>query len=99
VEDADTGRINEARASSRLVTQPNRNMNVNERAQARATSRNLEGTNLNPHKSFSLLDNDDIIASALEIGIDASSLSYEKNDFLKDLEVARHNLELKEKRY
>jgi hypothetical protein len=37
-----------------------------------------------------LLDDDDILSRALEMGVNSASLSLEKINYLKDLEIARH---------
>jgi hypothetical protein len=67
------------RVSSRLATQGNLADRVEDRARQAASSRNLEGTNLSSHNSFSVLDDDNIFARALEMGVDPSSFSLEKD--------------------
>jgi hypothetical protein len=55
--------------------------------------RDLEGnSSLLSHNSFSVLQDDDIVSKALEIGIDISSLPMKIVHMLKDLESARENL-------
>jgi hypothetical protein len=83
------------RTSSTLNTHPNYNMAVGGRTSRQTSSRPLEGTNLDSYNSISVLENDDIYTRALEMGVDLSSFSLEKIDCLKDLELARDNLEHK----
>jgi len=52
----------------------------------------LSGTNLSLFNSFVVLDDEDIISRALEMGVEHSSLSFEFINSLKDLEIARHKL-------
>lgn len=54
--------------------------------------RNLEGTNLNPENSFSVLANDDIMQLSLNMGIELNDSNFVAIDFIKDLEIARHAL-------
>jgi hypothetical protein len=67
------------RVSTRLAAQGNHADRVEDRARQAASSRNLEGTNLSSHNSFSVLDDDNIFARALEMGVDPSSFSLEKD--------------------
>jgi hypothetical protein len=85
------------RVSSRLADQGNLADRVEDRARHIASARNLEGTNLSSHNSFSVLDDDNIYARALEMGVDPSSFSFEKVNCMKDLEIARHSLIEKQK--
>jgi hypothetical protein len=80
------------RASTRIAAQGNFADRVEDRARQAASSRNLEGTNLSSHNSFSVLDDDNIFARALEMDVDPSSFSLEKINCMKDLEIARHSL-------
>jgi hypothetical protein len=84
-----------SRASARQMAANNNTVRIEDIAIQQAASRNLEGTNLSSHNSFAALDNDDIYLRAIEMGINASSLSFEKIDCLKDLEIARHNINMK----
>jgi hypothetical protein len=59
---------------------------------AAAEKKNLSGTTLNSSNSFAALDDDDIIARALEMGISQDSFPSEKVNYLKDLEIARHSI-------
>lgn len=56
--------------------------------------RDTAGTNLNLFNSFALLDDNDVIVKALEVGIDVNSFNLEKVHIIKDLEIARHKLDL-----
>jgi hypothetical protein len=47
---------------------------------------------LNTHNSFALLDDEEILARALEMGVCPTSFSLENVNYLKDLEIARHNM-------
>jgi hypothetical protein len=80
------------RVSSRLANQGNLADRVEDRARHIASARNLEGTNLSSHNSFSVLDDDNIYSRALEMGVDPISFSFEKINCMKDLEIARHSL-------
>jgi hypothetical protein len=80
------------RVSTRIAAQGNLADRVEDRARQAASSRNLEGTNLSSHNSFSVLDDDNIFARALEMGVDPGSFSLEKINCMKDLEIARHSL-------
>jgi hypothetical protein len=84
-----------SRASVRQMAANNNATRIEDIAIQHASSRNLEGTNLSSHNSFAALDSHDIYLRALEMGINASSLSLEKIDCLKDLEIARHNINTK----
>lgn len=64
-------------------------------SQAQATD--MAGTHLTSHNSFAALDDDDILFRALEIGIDITALPIAHVHALKDLEIVRHNIELKDK--
>jgi hypothetical protein len=84
------------RLSSRIAAQPNAAARIEDRARQIAEARNLSGTNLNSENSFSVLDNDSIYTRALEMGVDPSTFSLENVDCLKDLEIARHQLDRKQ---
>jgi hypothetical protein len=84
------------RISSRITAQPNAAARTEDRARQIAEARDLSGTNLNSKNSFSVLDNDSIYTRALEMGVDPSTFSLENVDCLKDLEIARHQLDRKQ---
>jgi hypothetical protein len=84
-----------SRASVRQMAANNNATRIEDIAIKHVASRNLDGPNLSSHNSFADLDSDDIYLRALEMGINASSLSLEKIDCLKDLEIARHNINMK----
>jgi hypothetical protein len=84
------------RISSRIAAQPNAAARIEDRARQIAEARHLSGTILNSENSFSVLDNDSIYTRALEMGVDPSSFSLENVDCLKDLEIARHQLDRKQ---
>jgi hypothetical protein len=79
-----------ARMSSRIGSLGAHNLRIDTRAMETTNANNIPGTNLNSHNSFALLDDDDILSRALEMGVDTTSLSLEKVNYLKDLEIARH---------
>jgi hypothetical protein len=58
-------------------------------------SRDTSGTNLNSFNSFSILDDEDICSRALEMGVDPNTFTLENINHIKDLEIARHNLNCK----
>jgi hypothetical protein len=79
-----------ARRSSRMTSQGSTSTRVDDKAKAAAEKKDLSGTSLNTSNSFAILDDDDIITRALEMGITHDSLPLEKVSYLKDLEIARH---------
>jgi hypothetical protein len=83
------------RLSSRIAAQPNAAARIEDRARQIAAARDLSGTNINSENSFSVLDNDSIYSRALEMGVDPSTFLLENFDCLKDLEIARHQLDRK----
>jgi hypothetical protein len=86
------------RRSSRMSNQGGTSTKVADKATAAAKKKDLSGTSLNTSNSFDVLDDDDIIARALEMGVSHCSLPLEKVHYLKDLEVARHSIkEMQEK--
>jgi 2-C-methyl-D-erythritol 4-phosphate cytidylyltransferase len=81
-----------------MDTQGNTSTRVADKAKAAAEKKDLSGTSLNASNSFAILDDDDIIARALEMGVNQCSLPLEKVHYLKDLEIARHSIkEMQEK--
>jgi hypothetical protein len=86
------------RRSTRVDTQGDTSIRIDDKAQAAAERKDLSGTSLNTSNSFAILDDDDIIARALEMGVSKCSLHLEKVHYLKDLEIARHSIkEMQEK--
>jgi hypothetical protein len=81
-----------ARRSSRMSNQGGTSTKVADKAAAAAKKKDLSGTSLNTSNSFAVLDDDDIIARALEMGASQCSLPLEKVHYLKDLEIARHSI-------
>ena len=80
------------RMSSRVAAQGGAG-NMEERHLAQQPSRDLSGTNLTLYNSFAALDDDVIMHRALEMGVDASSISLDHINSLKKLEIARHSLQ------
>jgi hypothetical protein len=72
-----------ARRSPRMSNQGGTSTKVADKAAA---------ASLNTSNSFAVLDDDDIIARALEMGVSQFSLPLEKVHYLKDLEIARHSI-------
>ncbi|TVU24463.1 hypothetical protein EJB05_26904, partial [Eragrostis curvula] len=54
--------------------------------------RTLEGTNLNDHNSFAILNNTEISMIAADMGIVVPESKFDHVELMKDLEVARHSL-------
>jgi hypothetical protein len=61
------------RRSSRVANQGNTNIRIDDKAKTAAEKKDLSGTSLNSSNSFAILDDDDIIARALEMGISHDS--------------------------
>jgi hypothetical protein len=80
------------RRSTRVAGQGSTSTRIDDKAMAAAEKKNLSGTTLNSSNSFAALDDDDIIARALEMGISHDSFPSEKVNYLKDLEIARHSI-------
>ena len=57
----------------------------------------LEGTNLNFKNSFSVLSNEEIISISDMMGVHINDCDFSAINLIKDLEVARHSLEEKNK--
>jgi hypothetical protein len=86
------------RRSTRVAGQGSISTRIDDKAKVAAEKKNLSGTTLNSSNSFAALDDDDIIARALEMGISHDSFPTEKVNYLKDLEIARHSInEMQEK--
>jgi hypothetical protein len=65
---------------------------IDDKARATAEKKDLSVTTLNTFDSFVVLDDEDIIARALEMGISHDSFPLEKINYLKDLENGRHTI-------
>jgi hypothetical protein len=59
--------------------------------------KNLEGTNLSSQNSFDVLSNNEIMSMARRMGVAKDPSEFERVDFMKDLEVARHVIEVSKK--
>jgi hypothetical protein len=81
-------------ARSRLANQDNVNVKMDESAMHQANSGDHQA---NSHNSFSILDSDDIYIRALEMGEYSSSFTLKHIYCMEDLEMARHNLDKKQK--
>jgi hypothetical protein len=80
------------RMSSRIDSMGTHTVRIGARTMGTVESSNIPGTNLNTFNSFALLDDESIMSRALEMGVDPASFSLEKVSYLKDLEIARHNI-------
>jgi hypothetical protein len=80
------------RMSARIEATGAHNSRIDVRAVENTEARNIPGTNLNTHNSFSLLADEEILNKALEMGVNSDSFNLEKVSYLKDLEIARHNI-------
>jgi hypothetical protein len=84
------------RGSSRIQMEGKAHTHIMEKAIKNVQQRDLEGNNSVNSNSFSVLQDDEILSKALEIGIDVSSLPLETINQLRDLEIARDNLAKKQ---
>lgn len=82
--------IPETRQSERL-----QNHIMEQVMQASSRKRNLEGTNLSNTNSFVVLENHEIANLANNMGVVINENEFDKIDFMKDLEIAKHNLDNK----
>jgi hypothetical protein len=80
------------RMSSRVGARGTHSSRIGSSAMENIEASNIPGTNLNTHNSFALLDDEEILARALEMGVCPTSFSLENVSYLKDLEIARHNM-------
>jgi hypothetical protein len=78
--------------SSRIESLGVHNTRIDARATGVAEAINIPGTNLNTYNSFALLDDEEIVTRALEMGVNPASFTLENVSYLKDLETARHNI-------
>lgn len=67
-------------------------MTTDDKTMMMGQKRNLEGTNLNPENSFSVLADDDIMQLSLNMGIQLNESNFAAIDLVKDLEIASHSL-------
>jgi hypothetical protein len=84
------------RGSSRIQADGKAQTHIMEKAIQNVQQRDLEGNNSVNSNSFSVLQDDEILSKALEIGIDVSSLPLNTINQLRDLEIARDNLAKKQ---
>jgi hypothetical protein len=80
------------RMSTRIASQATTIGRVDDGVRHQNQTGAIPGTNLNSVNSFVALDDDDICARALEMGINPETFNLEKINHLKALEIARHNL-------
>jgi hypothetical protein len=80
------------RASSRIAGMPTTTNRTEDGTRLHNQAGSIPGTNLNSVNSFAVLDDEDICARALEMGVVPGSFNLEKINHIKALEVARHNL-------
>jgi hypothetical protein len=100
-DERDRSRVQEAqsiRASSRLAGHPTTNSRTDDGTRQHTQAGSFPGTNLNSVNSFAVLDDNDICARALEMGVAPGSFNLEKINHIKALEIARHNLADKNKK-
>jgi hypothetical protein len=84
------------RGSTRIQMEGKAQNHIMEKAIKNVQQRDLEGNNSVNSNSFSVLQDDEILSKALEIGIDVSSLPLNTINQLRDLEIARYNLAKKQ---
>jgi hypothetical protein len=84
------------RGSTRIQAEGKAQTHIMEKAIKNVQQRDLEGNNTINSNSFSILQDDEIVSKALEIGIDVSSLPLSTINQLRDLEIARDNLAKKQ---
>jgi hypothetical protein len=84
------------RGSSRIQIEGKAQTHIMEKAIKNVQQRDLEGNIPVNSNSFSVLQDDEILNKALEIGIDVSSLPLNTINQLRDLENARGNLAKKQ---
>jgi hypothetical protein len=80
------------RTSSRIASQPTTIGRADDGVRHHTQAGSIPGTNLKSVNSFAALDDDDICARALEMGVAPDSFDLEKINHIKALEIARHNL-------
>jgi hypothetical protein len=86
--------VQPARVSTRIVGHPQATSRVVDGTRTHQPRDNT-GTNLNTFNSFAILYDDDICSRALEMGVDPDTFTLENINHIKDLEIARHNLNCK----
>lgn len=70
---------------------------IADKAVERAKKRNLEGTNMNSQNSFAVLGDNDIIRRTVCVGVSNYNYNFELIDNIRDLEIARHAIYMKNK--
>jgi hypothetical protein len=78
--------------SSRIQAEGKAQTHILEKVVENMKQKDLEGNNTINSNSFSVLQDDEIISKALEIGIDVASLPLNTIHQLRDLETAKDNL-------
>jgi hypothetical protein len=78
--------------SSRIQAEGKAQTHILEKAVQNMKQKDLEGNNSVNSNSFSVLQDDEIMSKALEIGIDVASLTLNTIYQLRDLETTRDNL-------
>jgi hypothetical protein len=86
--------VQPTRSSTRIVEHPQATSSVVDGTRTQQP-RNTLGTNLNAFNSFAILDDEDIRSRALEMCVDPDTFTLENINHIKDLEIARHNLNCK----
>jgi hypothetical protein len=80
------------RQSQRVKEQGLGAINIAEKATLAAQKRNLEGNHLNLKNSFAVLSNTDLMSRSRKMGVKIGEGDLQKFDILKELEIARANL-------
>jgi hypothetical protein len=60
----------------------------------RQGGKSLQGTNISSHNSFAALENAEIVEIAGGVGVNIMSEQFELVDLMKDLELARHEIQV-----
>jgi hypothetical protein len=84
------------RMSSRIISQYLHSTRISERASKNVATRDVSGTDITSHNSFALLDDDIICDRALEMGVNPRTFTMYKINYSKDLEQARHAIDVAE---
>ena len=80
------------RQSERIKKQNNGQIKVANKAEALAKKKNLEGNSHFSQNSFAVLNNNELMIRAHQMGVNSDNLTSEQFDILKDLELARAGL-------
>jgi hypothetical protein len=83
----------QTRQSQRIKEQGLEGVKIADKATLVARKKNLEGNHLNLKNSFAVLSNNELIVRAGKMGVETSRIDMEKIELIKDLEVARANME------